>query len=309
MRGLHHAGHLGNLPADHWVLHEGLAEGLALVGELQGLFEADTAEAVGHGTDREALMVEVLHDVLEALVLLAEQVLLRHLDVVEGDVRGAGGPHTGALHLARREAGHAAFDEEEADATHARASGAAGDSEVFGEDAVRDPLLLAVQDVMVALQLGRGAEVGDIAARGRLRDAEARCGLALETPGDHTLPDLLGGVVVDWGQADGGAPGDAPEEATRARPRDLVVHDELVEVVGLEAPGALPDELLRPRPAQAERQGSLLARLQVDLLRDCPGLIPLVHVPHDVLLHKVAEVLAELPVGVVVVRRIVRLVP
>ena len=78
---LDHAGHFRHLPANHWVLDEGLAEGLALAGKRQGVFEADAGEACAHGTEREALVVEVLHHVLEAHALFAEKVALRHLDL------------------------------------------------------------------------------------------------------------------------------------------------------------------------------------------------------------------------------------
>mmetsp|Transcript_71559 Transcript_71559/g.201986 ORF Transcript_71559/g.201986 Transcript_71559/m.201986 type:complete len:480 (+) Transcript_71559:81-1520(+) len=309
VRGLDEPRHLGHLPADHRVLHQGLPEGLPLVGELDGLLEADAAEAVRHGADAEALVVEVAHDVLEALVLLAEQVAPGHPHVVEGDVRGPGGPDAGALHLPRREAGHAPLDHEEADAAHPRPAGPAGDGEVVREDAVGDPLLLAVQDVVVAVELRRRLQVGHVAARRGLGDAEAADLLAPEAPRDHPLLHLLRGVVEDGREADGGPARDAPEEAAGAGPRDLVVHDELVEPVGLEAPRALPDVLLGPRPADAEGQAPVPPRIQVDLLRDRARLVPVMHVGHQLLLHVVPEVLPEHAVRVVVERRVVSLVP
>merc|ERR1719511_43804 len=120
-------------------------------------------------------MIEILHDVLEAFVLLANQVTLWHVDVVKRDVCGAGRPHSGALHLARREAWHATLDELEAQTPHAWAAGAASNGEVVSEDAVRDPLLLSVQDVVVALELGSAPEVGDVTACSWLRDAKTGC--------------------------------------------------------------------------------------------------------------------------------------
>lgn len=82
---------------------------------------------------------QVVHDVFEALVLLADEVLDGHLHVLEGDVSGARGPHAGALHLAGGDAGHVALDEQHRDAAHARAAGAHGDAEVVGEDTVGNP--------------------------------------------------------------------------------------------------------------------------------------------------------------------------
>ena len=63
------------------VVDQRLAEGLALVRELERVLEAHAREAVRHHADEEALVVEVVHDVLEALALLAEEVLRGHLRV------------------------------------------------------------------------------------------------------------------------------------------------------------------------------------------------------------------------------------
>ena len=113
--GLDLTGHFCDLPSNHGVLDERLAEGLALARKLQGLFEAYAREARAHRAEGEALVIEVpwirctpwlraplsvtaqgisadkgLHHVLEALALFAKQVALGHLDIIEGDVGGAG---------------------------------------------------------------------------------------------------------------------------------------------------------------------------------------------------------------------------
>lgn len=91
------------------------------------------------------LVVEVAEDDVDALVLLAEEVLDGDLDVVKGDVGGAGGGRVRGLDGLRLDA-LGALDEEDAEAL-ARVD--AGD-EVVGEDAVRDPLLGPVDDLWVA---------------------------------------------------------------------------------------------------------------------------------------------------------------
>lgn len=151
VRGLDLAGHVGELEADDGVVDEALAEGLALVRVLDGLLVADAREADALDDDADALVVEVGHDHLEALVLLADQVLHGHLDVFEGDVRGAAGPDALAVHLARRYAARAALDEQDRDAVHAGPAGAHGGCEVVAPDTVGDPFLLAVDDVVLAV--------------------------------------------------------------------------------------------------------------------------------------------------------------
>ena len=86
------------LEANDWVVDETLSEGLALVGIFDGFFVADTGESETLDDDADALVVEVCHDDLEALILLADQVLDWHLDVFEGNIRGAAGPHSLAVH-------------------------------------------------------------------------------------------------------------------------------------------------------------------------------------------------------------------
>ena len=57
--GLDLTGHLCDLPSNHGVLDERLAEGLALARKLQGLFEAYAREARAHRAEGEALVIEV----------------------------------------------------------------------------------------------------------------------------------------------------------------------------------------------------------------------------------------------------------
>ena len=56
------AGHVRELEADDGVVDEGLAEGAALVGVLDGFFVADAGEAQALDDDADALVVEVRHD-------------------------------------------------------------------------------------------------------------------------------------------------------------------------------------------------------------------------------------------------------
>ena len=61
--------HVDQLVADHLMLRQRLAEGLALLGVGDRLVEADLREAAGAGRHAQPLAVEVAHDDLEALCL------------------------------------------------------------------------------------------------------------------------------------------------------------------------------------------------------------------------------------------------
>ena len=150
VRGLDLARHVRQLEADDGVLDELLAKGAALVGVLDGLLEADAREAQALDDDADALVVEVGHDDTETLVLLAQQVLDGHLDVLKGDVGGSAGPDTLAVHAAGADTLRA-LDQEKTHAVHALATRPHGSGEVVGPDTVGDPLLLAIDDVVLAI--------------------------------------------------------------------------------------------------------------------------------------------------------------
>src|SRR4051794_41195998 len=98
------------------------------------------------------------------MVLLAEQVLGRHLDVVERDRGGVGGALSElVLLLVDRHAVPLALDDERADALVARVLvGLFVDGVVVGVAAVRDEALRAVQDVLVTLLYRRRSHAPDV---------------------------------------------------------------------------------------------------------------------------------------------------
>lgn len=59
-----------------------------------------------------------LHDDLESLVLLANQVLHRNLDILKGDVCSTRAPYTLAVHAASGNTAHFAFDEKDRHTAH-----------------------------------------------------------------------------------------------------------------------------------------------------------------------------------------------
>ena len=150
MRGLDLASHVGEFHADDRVVDEAFPKRLALVSVFHGLLVADAGEAEALDDDADALVVEIGHDDFEALVLLAEEVLDGDLDVFEGDVGRSAGPDTLAVHPPGADA-FGALDEEGGDAVHARPACSDGGGEVVAPDAVGDPFLFAVDDVVLPI--------------------------------------------------------------------------------------------------------------------------------------------------------------
>ena len=94
-------------------LADRLAEGLALVGVLDAGVEAGAGEPDRAGADGEAALVDAAHGDLEALALLADAVLDRDADVVEGELAGVASADAQlALDRAGRETLHAALEHE-----------------------------------------------------------------------------------------------------------------------------------------------------------------------------------------------------
>ena len=308
-------GHVGELGADDRVVDEALAEGLALEGVLHGLLDADAGEAHALDDDAPALVVEVVHDALKALVLDADNVLHGNLDVLKRHVGCAAGPHTAALHLLALDARGRAVHEQERDAAHAGAAGANGHCKVVGEDAVGDPLLLAVDGVELAAGRldGRGADARHVGASVGLCDGEADDLLAAQAFASDAVAQRLAREVEERRHADLEALHDAPDDAAGAGARELVEQDELVEDVelgrGHAADDLVADVLGGPGGADNAREPARLGAFLVDALGQLAVLVPLVHVGHQLRVHERAHSRAEAAVRVIVVGRVPALVP
>ena len=151
-----------------------------------------------------------------------------------------------------------------------RGPGAAGShryGEVVGVDAVGDPLLVAVDEPVVALVLGGAREVRDVTTGAGLGDAEADDLLAREALSDDAVlkRSVAGDAKVDdGGHADAQAAHHGPRDAA-ARAGALVDVDELVEVVvpfGFGGGGVLG----RPGLADARGEDAVVGGLGVHAL-------------------------------------------
>jgi hypothetical protein len=127
--------------------------------------------AHGHGRQRDALGLEVLHHRVEALALLAQQVAGRDAHVVEDQLGGVGRQPARLLQRAAHgEARRAFLDDEH---RHVALAGARlGGHEIqVGVHPVGDEHLGAVEHPLVAFAPRRGADARHVGAGARLGDA------------------------------------------------------------------------------------------------------------------------------------------
>ena len=111
VRGVDLSDHVRELGTNHGMLHELLAEGPPPVRVLERLLVANPGEPVRLHHESPALVVKVVHDVLEPLVLGADEVTHRNLDVLKGDEAGAARPYAHAVHASANHTGHGLLDE------------------------------------------------------------------------------------------------------------------------------------------------------------------------------------------------------
>ena len=161
------AGHVCKLESNDWVVNEPLAKGLALVRVLHRLLVADAREANALDNDTNTLMVEVSHDDLEALVLFANEIFHWDFDIFESNVCGAATPYTLAVHLTGRDAPKTALDEQHGDTPRTWSTSPDSRGEVITPDAIGDPLLLTIDNVVFTIfrKLGFTCQIRDVASR------------------------------------------------------------------------------------------------------------------------------------------------
>ena len=190
-------------------------------------------------------MVEVRHDKLEPLILRANEIFSRHFHILECDVRRCAQLARPDLDLSTLDPGEMAIDQKHRYATCTGPASPHGRHEVIGEHPIRDPLLLAIDHIMLticALDRSR-SQIPHIRASARLRDRQTDA----FPPAQNLRHDLrfqrLGGVLPKrWGtncQTDeDGRDGAAAVE--------LVPEDEVVEAVPVFGLDAADDGVVLP---------------------------------------------------------------
>ncbi|MCY1531410.1 hypothetical protein D9M68_666340 [compost metagenome] len=197
---------LGDGELDALVLADRAAEHHAVAGVLAGLLDEPAAVADALGGDQGALGVEAVEDVLEALALFADQVLGGDFQVVEEQLVGLVVDHVGDRADGQAVAdGLAQVDQEDRHAfgllLHlGQRGGARQQDHQVGVLDTRDPHLLAVDHVLVALAHGAGLDLGGVGAGGRLGHAHRLQAQVTGGQGRQVLALLLLAAVTQQGE-------------------------------------------------------------------------------------------------------------
>lgn len=302
------AGHVSELHADDRVVDQALPEGLALVGVLHGFLVADTGEAAALDDDSDALVVEVGHNDLEATVLLANQILDGNLDILEGHIGGSTAENALAVHAAGANTASRALDQKDTETVHAVLAGANSSGEVIGPDTICDPLLLTVDNVVLAIlaELSLTAEISHITARIGLRDSQANALVTSQNAGQDTVNQLLLAEFDQRRATNTITTDQVPNQATASSAGQLVSEQHLMEQIPavwrhrLHPVGSV---LLGVLDTQQTGQVATLTHLLVDMRGDLLAFIPLGNVRFDLGLDPLANLITESGVRFVEVRR------
>ncbi|GBG26898.1 Protein aardvark [Hondaea fermentalgiana] len=297
LQGLNLARHFSKLETNDLGVDELLAKSLARHRLVKGLLIALASAHAGAGGNDKAFVVKVHRKVSEALALLANEVFHGHLDVVERDLASVVSVVELGLHLADLDARHALLQKQARETAGAVTSSAHEAGPVVGNERARDPLLLAIDNVVIALASGCRANVGHIRASPGLRDHERDVLLACHDVAEHFLLNVVRSELDD-GRQRHRVDGKLTQDAAATRTRELLPENQLVKGVKVLRGGAAP----LARVQNARDAG--LVRLLVQLERVQLALIdPLVDEGNDLLVNELADLVPELHVRVLVVRR------
>src|ERR1700722_5958391 len=161
--------HLGQQESVVLETADRLAESLAVLGILQRLPPGLACARDSGDGDGQPLRREVVHQVIEAASLLAQQIRRRHPHVLEGQFGGVlvVQPHLFELASAA-ETLHARLDDQQREALLAGFGvGTAHHHHQVAVDTRRDESLGAIDDPVVTIADRRGANTGQVAARAR----------------------------------------------------------------------------------------------------------------------------------------------
>ena len=237
----HETGHLdtGSHVGDHkgngLVLEDGLAHRLTLEGILDRLVHRAASDSDGSDGDGGTSVIEGSHGNLEAIALLAEAVLLGDHDVLKGEATGvrAALAEVDLLPADGQTLG-VGLDDESGHSLVARSRvGLGQNKEPVGLARVGDPHLGAVEDVLVALLHGGGADAGDIGSSARLSHTIGGLERSLNETSEVLLLLLL--VTGDDDGHGGERVGLDGGLHTSARISELLLDDDTVPVVVLQS--------------------------------------------------------------------------
>ncbi len=263
-----------------------LAEGFAVLHERDGIVIGLLRRSLGRHGDRKALLRQLAHQIDEALALFAEAVGHRNAHVIEEQLRRVRSVLADLVEIApAREAFAIGLDQDDRHALPCRLHlgiGLGADQDQVGILAIGDIGLGTIDDIMVAVLLGGGANALKVRSRARLGHRDRGDRLARHEPRQPFLLLLLGPVLDDIVHHDVRLEREA--ERRSAEIGGFLVDDGVIAEV--EAQAAI---FFRNGGAeQAE-----LARLGPDLARHDLFLVPFHRIGRDLVLHEAAHGLAE----------------
>ena len=259
------------------------AEHLALLRPFDGLRDAVVHRRERTGGAPQALFLELLHLVDEALALFADAVALRHAHVVEVDEAGVARVHADLADLlGLLDAGQVhRHHHERLVAVHRALAGVDQHAHPVGLQAVGDPHLLAGDEVVVAVLLRIGLQARHIAARAGLAHADAADRVARDGGHQELAAQFVAAEACECGRAHVGLHADGHRHAAAADVAQPLGEGHRERVV---EPGAA-EGLGLVQAQQAE-----VAELLEDLVRGKDlGLFPFVDAGVDLLVDEPAQ--------------------
>ncbi len=271
-----------------WNLRDRAAEGRALGGVLERAVEA--LLGAGHAARRadQALALELPHDVVEALALLAQQRVGGHAHVLEGEQRGVRRVHAELLELLLADhPGRVHVDQEQREAVVARVGvGLGHEHDEVGAVPVGDVGLRAVDHPLVAVAHRARLDAGHVGPGVGLGDPQAGDLLAPDRRHQVALLLLLAAEQEDRRGGHVGVHRHAHRQAAGVAVRHLLGEHEVGVVVA-----ALAAVLL----GVGEAEEAQLAHAPEDRVGE-RGLLPLLGVRRQLLGHERPDRLAQLVV-------------
>ena len=277
--------HVDELVLVHLHLGERLPEGDALLAVAQGDLPEVPRRDRPHHHRHHALVLELIHLLLEAAVRVADRVRDQDADVVEEEEPGVRAEVADLVEELVAEAACVGRDDDLGEAAVARRRvGDREEAEPVGGGGVRDVHLRAVQDPVVAVAHGAGLDAGHVGAGARLGDRDRCHLLAADRRDEIALLQLLAAEAVERRGGHVGLHRDAHGDAGVVAERELLQEDRMVGVVEAEAAVAL---------VVADAEEPELAHLAVEGLVDAAELVELAGPGDQLRLHEPADRVAE----------------
>jgi hypothetical protein len=169
------------------------------------------------------------------LVFFSNEVLYWDFDIFKGDIRGAGRPHSLTVHPTSADATEVTLNEKNGDAVHAFVACPYCSREVIAPDTIGDPLLLAIDDVVLPIltELSFASQVRHVRACIWFRDGKADPLVAVQYTWNDTVDKGLLAMLHKRWAANAITTNDIPHESARSRAGELVRKEHLVEQIPL----------------------------------------------------------------------------